>query len=225
MKTLKKSYLWATIIIFAFSGCAPAYIPTVINTPLLSKEGEFQAAVHTGVSGFDPQFAYAITDHIGVMLNGSYINQTNDTLNNFHKHLAVESGAGYFTKIGNSGRFEVFGGLGYSRLKADYSNNLWISRTDLNSLKFFIQPAIGASTDIFDGSFATRFVRVTLFQDQLKYTGYFIEPVLTAKVGYKFVKFVMQIGFSIPVNSNELVFSYQPFLISVGIQTKLNFKK
>jgi hypothetical protein len=225
MKTFKKFYLWAFIVIIAFCGCAPAYIPTVINTPLLSKEGEFQAALNTGVSGFDPQFAYAITDHIGVMLNGSYINQTNDTLNNFHKHLAVESGVGYYTKIGNSGRFEVFGGLGYSRLQADYSNNLWISRTDLNSMKIFIQPAIGASTDILDGSFATRFVRVTLFQDQLQYTGFFIEPVLTAKVGYKFVKFVMQVGFSIPVNSNELVFSYQPFLISVGIQTKLNFKK
>ncbi|HPS72534.1 MAG TPA: hypothetical protein PLM70_09785, partial [Bacteroidales bacterium] len=128
-------------------------------------------------------------------------------------------------KIGNSGRFEVFGGVGYSRLKADYSNNLWISRTDVNSYKLFIQPAIGATTDIFDGSFATRFVRVNLFQDQLKYTGYFIEPVLTAKVGYKFIKFVMQVGVSIPINSNELVFSYQPFLFSIGIQTKLNFKK
>jgi len=213
------------IILSFFYGCAPVYIPTVINTPLLSKQGEFQAVLNTGVSGFDPQFAYAITDHIGVMLNGSYINRTNDTLNNFHKHLAVETGAGYYTKIGNSGRFEVFGGVGYSRLKADYSNNLWISRTDVNSYKLFIQPAIGATTDIFDGSFATRFVRVNLFQDQLKYTGYFIEPVLTAKVGYKFIKFVMQVGVSIPINSNELVFSYQPFLFSIGIQTKLNFKK
>ena len=228
LNTMKTKFLIvpiALVILFFFYGCAPVYIPTVVNTPLLSEQGEFQATLNTGVSGFDPQFAYAITDHIGVMLNGSYTNRTNDTLNNFHKHLAVETGAGYYTKIGNNGRFEVFGGFGYSRLKADYSNNLWISRSDLNSYKIFIQPAIGATTDIFDGSFATRFVRVKLFQDQLKYTGYFIEPVLTGKIGYKYVKFVVQVGVSIPVKSNELVFSYQPFLFSIGIQTKLNFKK
>ena len=213
------------LILSFLYGCAPVYIPTVLNTPLLSEEGEFQASLNTGASGFDPQFAYAITDHLGVMLNGSFVNRTNDTLNNFHKHLAFETGAGYYTKIGANGRFEVFGGVGYSRLKADYSNNLWISRTDLNSYKLFIQPAIGATTDVFDGSFATRFVRVNLFQDQLKYTGYFFEPVLTGKVGYKFVKFVMQVGLSCPISSDEVIFSYQPFLFSMGIQLKLNFKK
>lgn len=224
MKTSRHLFVWIVFSIL-INSCAPAYIPNVVNVPLLSNQGEFQASLNTGVSGFDPQFAYAITDYLGVMLNGSFVSRTNDPLQNFHQHFAVESGAGYYTKIGNNGRFEVFGGLGYSRLKADYSNNLWISRTDVNSYKFFIQPAIGATTDIFDGSFATRLVMINLFQNQKSYTGYFIEPVLTAKVGYKFVKVLMQAGFSLPINSEELLFSYQPFLLSIGIQAKINFKK
>lgn len=84
------------------------------------------------------------------MLNGSFANRTSDHLSNYHRHIAVESGAGYYTKIGNSGRFEAFGGMSFSRLKADYSNNLWIYRTDVNSYKFFLQPTIGATTDVFD---------------------------------------------------------------------------
>lgn len=66
---------------------------------------------------------------------------------------------------------------------------------------------------------------INLFQKNVSYTGYFIEPVLTAKVGYKFVKVLMQAGFSLPINSEELLFSYQPFLLSIGIQAKINFKK
>lgn len=222
MKTNRFFVFLTAIILLGFYGCAPVYIPNVVNTPMLSNKGELQAAVYTGISGFDPQFAYAITDNLGVMLNASFSSKTNDTLNNFHKHQFVETGVGYFTKIGVSGRFETFGGIGYARLKSDYSNNLWISFSDLNSLRLFIQPSIGAATDFFDGSFSTRFVYLSLFQNNLNYNAFFIEPVITAKVGYKYVKAVFQLGFSFPVNSNELIFSYQPFLFSIGIQAKIN---
>ncbi len=222
MKTIRFYLLLTLSIMLGFFGCAPVYIPNVVNTPMLSNQGELQGAIYTGVSGFDPQFAYAITDHLGVMLNGSFSNKTNDSLNNFHKHQFVETGVGYYTKIGESGRFETFGGLGVAKLKSDYSNNLWISYTDLYSYRAFIQPSIGAATDFFDGSFSIRFVMLSIFQNNLNYNAYFIEPVITAKVGYKYVKAVFQLGFSFPVNSNELIFSYQPLLFSIGIQAKIN---
>lgn len=222
MKTNRLLVFLTFTILLGFYGCAPVYIPNVVNTPMLSNKGELQAAVYTGVTGFDPQFAYAITNNLGVMLNASFANKTNDTLNNFHKHQFVETGVGYFTKIGESGRFETFGGIGYAKLKSDYSNNLWISYTDLYSYRLFLQPSIGAATDFFDGSFSTRFVYLSLFQNNLNYNAFFIEPVITAKVGYKYVKAVFQLGFSFPVNSNEIIFSYQPLLFSIGIQAKIN---
>ncbi len=200
-----------------FNACTPAYVPNVINTPLLSNKGEFQCAIHTGTAGNDPQFAYAITDNIGVMLNGSFANRTSDSTDDFHKHQFVEIGSGYFTKLGNSGRFEVFGGFGLGKLKAKLDNNLWMSYEDVTSNRIFIQPAIGAATEIFDASLAARFVMVNMKQSSAKNTGLFLEPVMTTKVGYKYVKLVFQLGLSFPLNSKTREFSYQPFIFSIGL--------
>ncbi len=81
-------------IIILFHACAPAYVPDVINTPLLSNKDELQVSLNTGISGFDPQIAYAVTDHIGVMLNGSFTNRISDSTDNYHKHTFVEVGSG-----------------------------------------------------------------------------------------------------------------------------------
>lgn len=219
-----KTILYTILIALVINGCAPAYVPNVINTPLLTNKGEIQAAIHSGISGTDPQFAYAITDNIGVMLNGSFANRTLDSTNNFHKHEFIEIGTGYYTKIGESGRFETFTGYGFGKLKANFGNDLWITYTDVNSSRIFIQPTIGASTDIFDGSLSSRFVMVTMHQDSKRSSEYFIEPVITSKVGYKYVKAVFQIGLSIPLNSEEINFSYQPLIFSVGVQGYINKK-
>ena len=218
MKTKKKFILYAITVMLIIKGCAPAYVPNVINTPLLSNKGEIQAGIHTGVSGTDPQFAYAITDNIGIMLNGSFANRTSDSTDDFHKHQFVELGTGYYTKIGETGRFETFGGFGYGKLQAKFNNNLWNASSDVNSSRLFIQPSIGATTDIFDGSFSSRFVMVNMHQASNKSTGFFLEPVLTGKIGYKYVKAVFQLGLSIPLNSANIDFNYQPFLFSIGLQ-------
>ncbi len=221
MKKLTGNFLRFLLFPILFFSCAPAYVPNVVNTPLMSNKGEFQASVHTGTSGFDPQFAYALTNNIGLMLNGSFANRTSDTTDNFHKHQFVEFGAGYFASIGTAGRFEVFGGYGAGNLQAEYDNNLWVSKARVNSGRFFIQPAIGASTSVFDGSFSSRLVFVNLSQESEKASCAFIEPALTGKFGYKYVKFVVQTGLSVPLSSSNNLFNYQPFMFSVGIQLNI----
>jgi hypothetical protein len=196
----------------------------VINSPMFSNKGEFQASVHGGISGLDPQVSYAITDHLGVMVNGSFTNRTSDSTDNFHKHLFMEAGAGYYQKIGTIGRFEAFGGGGFGKLKAYQNVIFWESSADINCMRFFIQPAIGMSTEVFDGSFATRFVALNLKQDSLSNTGVLLEPVITAKVGYRWVKAVFQLGMSLPLNSDQIDFTYQPFIFSIGLQATLGEK-
>jgi hypothetical protein len=231
MKT--KLYLIVVMLgVLIINSCAPSYIPNVINAPLLSNKGEFQARLNSGISGFDPQFSYAVTDNIGVMLNGSY-NYQNDS-DSYHKHYFIESGAGYFGKLQESGRFEVFGGYGYGDVKT-LTPWLpgWVAYADGYYHRIFIQPSIGAVTNVFEGSFSTRFVMVNMhFRD---YYGDkpsadnsfnpFIEPVITAKIGYKYVKFVTQIGFSIPLGNNyEDLYDYQPFIFSMGVNLKFGHK-
>ena len=211
----------AALITMVASSCAPAYVANVVNTPLLSNKGEIQAAIYTGTSGFDPQLTYAASNHIGLMFNGSFANFTSDTTDNFHRHQFIEFGTGYYENIGRNGRFETFGGFGFGSLQAEYSNSLWQSKSSVSSLRFFIQPTVGLSTAIFDGSIATRFVLVKLYQGSEFNTGVFAEPVLTGKLGFKNVKAVMQLGFSIPVNSNNIEFNNQPFMFSIGLQGTL----
>ena len=111
---LKKEVSFYIIMLFSLIGilssCSPEYIPNMVNTPVFSNKGEFQATVATGTSNFDAQLGYAITDNIAVIANGSYADQTNDTTDEFHKHLIIEGGLGYYRQISSSARIEVFGG-------------------------------------------------------------------------------------------------------------------
>jgi hypothetical protein len=217
-------YLLGILVLLYASSCTPAYIPNVINTPLLSNAGEFKASVNGGLAGFDPQISYAITDNIGIMLNGSFASRTSDSTNNFHKHQFVEMGLGYYQKFGNSGRFETYGGAGFGKLKAEYENELWMSRSDVNSRRFFIQPGVGVSTNFFDGSLAARFVYLYLVQGSKSNTGLFVEPAITVKLGPENIKAVFQLGFSSSMNYSNIEFNHQPFLFSIGLQATLGRK-
>jgi phosphoserine phosphatase len=79
MKVLGSIYQVLFLILALLNSCATAYIPNTVNTPLLTNRKEFQAAIYAGTSGFDPQLTYAVSDHIGIMLNGSFANVTSDS--------------------------------------------------------------------------------------------------------------------------------------------------
>lgn len=232
MKT-KTSLIIVLLGLLILNSCVPAYIPNTLNAPLLSNKGEFQARLNGGISGIDPQFSYALTDNIGIMVNGSY-NYRNDS-DSYHKHYFIESGAGYYGKLQDAGRFEVYGGYGYGDVKAytpwlagfqDYADGYYH--------RVFIQPSIGAVTNVFEGSFSTRLVLVNMhFRDNYGINqpadnsfNPFIEPAITVKMGYKYVKYVAQIGFALPLGNSyeENYYDYQPFIFSMGINIKLGQK-
>ena len=217
----KRIITLSILLVLILSGCAPTYVPTTINTPLLTHRKEFQAALYAGSSGFDPQLAYAITDHIGIMLNGSFQNSKSDSSENFHKHNFVELGIGYYLRFVGKGRFGVFGGYGLGNLQTHSASSLFDVSSDVKLNRIFIQPEIGLVTDLLDLSFASRLVIVGVHQDPIKYTRSFLEPAATARLGYKKFKFSAQIGYSIPFSSTNLV-DYQPFMFSLGIHTRLN---
>jgi hypothetical protein len=191
---------------------------------MFSNKGEFQASVNGGVSGFDPQLSYAITDHIGIMANGSFADRTSDSTDNFHNHKFVEIGGGYYTNFGTIGRFETFAGFGMGELTTDWEDGLWDDFTTVKSRRYFIQPDIGISTRIFDGSFATRFVLVDLYEGSVTNTGFFMEPVITAKLGFKYFKATTQFGLSLPINQTNIDFTNEPFIFSIGIQATIGRK-
>lgn len=200
------------------TGCVPSYVPNTVNAPLFSNKGEIQAAIYQGSAGIDPQVSYAISNHVGVLLNGSFANRTADSTDNFHKHKFVEIGGGYYNRIGGKGVFEVYGGFGVGNLEALYESGVFFDYAKVDMVRVFIQPTIGFTNDVFDGGFTPRVVAVNLSQGNQNETGIFWEPVFTGKVGYRFMRFVFQAGLSLPINDQEFTFGYQPFIISIGVQ-------
>ncbi len=206
------------------SSCkTPEYIPNMVNTPMFNNKGEFQANIATGTSVFDAQVAYSVTDHIGLMVNSSFADHTDDSTDEFHKHMIFEGGVGYYNKIGTKGRYEIFGGYGFGEVEG-YEESFTDSYADAKFRRFFIQPAIGLSNNVFDGSFAPRICLISLKSDEYKKSEYevFIEPVITAKVGYRYVKFIMQFGLSIPFGgADQVYFDSQPLIFNIGMHFNL----
>ena len=226
LKLVSKIGIFFLGLVTLCTSCSPEYIPNMVNSPMLSNQGEFQATVATGTSNFDAQTAFAVTDNIGIMANGSFGNETNDTTDDYHKHFFIEGGVGYYDKIGDKGRYEIYGGYGIGKVDGFFENaNFDSRRTDANYNRFFIQPGIGVSTGIYDGSFSPRFVLIQMNPEGPGFdTGnynVFVEPVFTSKIGFKYVKFVYQIGFSVPLGEQNLNFNHQTLIMNVGLN--INF--
>jgi hypothetical protein len=104
------SYIVCALLV---TSCSSVYMPNVPNSPMLSKKGEVHASGHISLKGnVDLNTAFAVSDHIGVLFNGSFINQ-DKRKKDFRQDL-VEGGVGYFTTFGaeNNRILEFYTGLG-----------------------------------------------------------------------------------------------------------------
>jgi hypothetical protein len=111
--------------VISFGSCAPLYVPNARNTPLFDQPGEAQVSFGYA-SGFDLQSAYAVSEHVGVMVNYFNTVQSGTNVlsmqeNNFrYRHRLIELGMGYYTNLtGNEGQrvkiyAELFGGGGWA---------------------------------------------------------------------------------------------------------------
>ena len=105
------------------TSCSSVYMPNVPNSPMLTKKNEVHASGHISLKGnVNINTAYAVSDHVGVLFNGSFINQQKNT-KDFRQDL-VEGGAGYFTTFGpeNSRILEFYSGLGRGSTERIYRN-------------------------------------------------------------------------------------------------------
>jgi hypothetical protein len=204
--------------------CTPAYIPNVVNTPLLTEQGDAKINANLGVSGQDFQGAYAVNDHFGLILNTSFYNSDDiDSGGYYNQHNFVELGAGYFTPISKSGTVAFYGGAGFGKIHSNYSSNVSAFNNDLQTrmLRLFIQPTIGIHTNVFEGALAGRVVLLNLMDLPQTSMDAFFEPTVTYKLGFKYFKLTMQTGLSVPITNTNLQYDYHPFMFSMGMELNL----
>ena len=192
------------IFTFIFSSCRSVYIPNMINTPLLTQKGEFKATGSFGYNGYNSQLAYALTNSIGIITNGSY-NKAKffGTENDYREFYLYDIGAGYYNKLYNKNSYyEIYMGGGQGRANIyEYSLSSLI-RSSGSYSRVFGQGGIGVEDRFVGGGFA---LRVSVVNMKLldpnnlvtgRYTNLYIDPVVTCKAGYNKVKVIIQAGMS-----------------------------
>jgi len=221
------------LITVLFQSCAAAYVPNVINVPMLSNKGVLQVAANFGFSGFDPQVAYGVTNNIGLMANGSFFNgYTSDSIStDYSNHNYGEIGLGYYASILKVIRVELYAGKGYGEIYGERllaEGRYLTDPTQAVSSKFrlsnsttFIQPSIGFSTKVFDCALSNRLIKVEVWDKANVSRNYFMTPVITFKLGYDRVKTISQVGICLPITTMG-TFMYQPLIFSFGIQYRFN---
>ena len=126
------------------SGCYSVYMPNVPNTPMLSSKGELYTGGHI-TPKFNASFnsAYAVGEHVGILVNGSMMNHNRDKKD--FRHNLLEAGGGYFTTFGDGTRIlEIYGGIGRGSSDRTFKENtegLWTTydRQEVTFNKYFVQ--------------------------------------------------------------------------------------
>jgi len=157
-------FLYLFLVIFSV-GCAPLYTPNIIHAPLFLQKNDADIQLGIGTCGYDAQVAYAPTNYLGVMVNSSFKNKETTDTNFYHKHNFLEVGLGYYGKIGAAGRFECYAGYGNAQAESFMDGFYGLVKGRYN--RFFIQPSIGAKTDVFEGAFSLRVVYINMYLKML----------------------------------------------------------
>jgi hypothetical protein len=137
IKNFKLPLFIASIFV---SSCSSVYMPNVPNTPMLSQKGEFSGGVHispkfnTSING-----AYAVSDHIGVLFSGSYIDKEKESKD--YRQKLVEIGGGWFDTFGpdNNRIIEIYAGVGTgstNRVFREFDDNDNLIKSDLEEITY-----------------------------------------------------------------------------------------
>jgi hypothetical protein len=135
----------AFVVLLLMTGCVSTYMPNVPNVPMFTQQGELSAAGHITPKGnITFNTAYAVSDHFGVMVNGSMLNS--ERRKRDFKHNLLEAGGGYFTTFGpNQNRvLEIYGGLGRGsservEKKENEKGVMQYDREEASFGKYFVQ--------------------------------------------------------------------------------------
>lgn len=224
------------IALLGLTSCAPVYVPNVRNSPMFTKAGEFQGSLQVG-NGVELQAAVAVTNHLGIMGNYSFVNASDpENEDDYVRHKIREVGIGYFTNPGNS-FFEVFFGYGNGEGTSFDTFEFIGSQTTAATgryERYFLQPAFGVNKERMHFSFAPRFCMVDFyeFSNDLIRTSiqedgkFFFEPAIVGR--YNFANNALfgtfQLGASLPLSDN-IYFDRRTFQLAFGFGFRIGGAK
>lgn len=232
-------------LILLMTGCNVAYIPNQHNVPVMQEKGDTKINLSTT----NIQGSYAFSDKYAVMANfyfrendweSSVDSMTTTTQENYTANRFLgEAGIGYYNPLSEKATFEVFTGVGLGSI--DFTNSFSTLGNEssyyADMAKVFLQPDIGYESEYFDAIFSTRLNYVgftnidtsdyalsNLKRDNLynlnKHPYFFLEPAITLRLGYRYVKLHTQAILATKLNPEEI--NYRSFGINMGVIVDLS---
>lgn len=218
------------------TACTPTlYGPTQQSTPMLREAGELQATL----SSRAVEAAYAVTPQVMVHAAGFYQNANEAEIQRLAGGWLGEAGAGMFGNVVHPDvRWSVLAGVGGGRTwwKAEGNNSQLAFES--SALRGFVQPNAGWVTPYFEvlGSARISGVKYLSFSSsgfspaQAEQDGFteanvtgpvwlFLEPAVTVKAGYRWVKLFAQYQWAFKVSQDPL--PYEDTGLTVGVALDL----
>lgn len=210
----------------------------MVNVPLLRERGELRGALGPR----NLQAAWAPADHVGVMANG-YTRSDDHTTDGGERQVGegflLEVGGGAFTTLADPKwlQLEVYAGAGVGHVKHEITPAGQMTRRfEADGFRVFLQPSAGFTSDYFDAAVSLRVVSVSysdvetenyspeqLMGDRFAgiedTTWVFLEPAVTVRAGYKWIKLQLQAGKSLELSSPEL--NYDNGMMSAALTVDL----
>lgn len=234
------SKVFAICLCLIAIGCSPKfYTPNTQNAPMLQQQGQANVTVAGNGNQVELQGAYAVSDHIGVQLNGGLFIPKDTDKGNGGSGNFVEVGAGYYTPLSDNITFEAYGLFG----KGSFENHLPTildanpetnGNLEASISRFGIQPGVNYQTGSIGVGLSSRICQLSYSNvegdlifgnvDQVQYltdnnSNLLIEPALTVRGGTERLKVQLQIMASI--NTTVSDFRQDDGTMTIGLNYKL----
>ncbi|MGB7220607.1 MAG: hypothetical protein WBD07_17545 [Vicinamibacterales bacterium] len=215
-----KKVVWAAGfggLMLVLAGCSPVYyVPNAHNVPMLQGKGDGTFGVHAASFGGEVQGAFAIAEHIGVMVNVAAMKQQDDGDGDGGSGGLFEVGVGYHRNLGSKLVWENYLLLGGGNVENHFPSTVaqfpgTTGKLEAKFTRYGVQPSIAQHSRFFDSAFSVRLLGLQYRDvsgnltyagvDQVAYLNslgsqFLIEPAFTFKAGWDPIKLQLQLGFS-----------------------------
>jgi hypothetical protein len=212
-------------LLAAMSACSPMfYVPNAHNVPMLMGRGDGSVSGQVNGFGVEVQGAYAIRDHLGIVINASGGRDKNETRDTIEARdelsgdgTLIEAGVGYFRRFADN-RFvwENYALLGIGNIENVLTPTGTTPPPPQSSMaatymRFAIQPSLAFHSKHFDVAASVRVggLRYSAASGRLVFeeveqvaylngldTQFLVEPAVTVRAGWHPVKVLAQMGSS-----------------------------